>query len=82
MELPSDEFLLALVRIQLLSQKLSIKVVSIQSCASTSEEDIRTMVKQFEQEIDVYRASLTQNLRDNGKKFCMAHGEGPLINAI
>lgn len=68
-EYPSDIYLAKLVKIQMLSQSISMAMTFDPTQPQPMQLPLTMVVQTFQEQIDAYRASLPPHLVDNGKFF-------------
>ncbi|KAK1240684.1 hypothetical protein MKX07_006117 [Trichoderma sp. CBMAI-0711] len=69
-EYPSDIYLVKLVRIQMLSQSISMAMTFDPAQPPPMQLPLTMVVQDFQQQIEAYRASLPPHLADNGTLQC------------
>lgn len=68
-EYPSDIYLAKLVKIQMLSQSISMAMTFDPTQPQPMQLPLTMVIQTFQEQIDAYRASLPAHLVDNGKFF-------------
>ncbi|KKP06111.1 hypothetical protein THAR02_01807 [Trichoderma harzianum] len=68
-EYPSDIYLAKLVKIQMLSQSISMAMTFDPTQPQPMQLPLTMVIQTFQEQIDAYRASLPTHLVDNGKFF-------------
>lgn len=66
-EYPSDELLVQLFKIQQLAQTISLTLGAESTSFQSLQLPLTMVVQSFQQQIDIFKSSLPEHLKDNGK---------------